>query len=365
MALLKIIKLSNKTWKHNSDVDGNFILTKFYAKQEDNEFLLVETYGSKRRKYSISEIEVYDIGGSAETFTNFDDLFLRLEALKYPAFYKDGDMDLVWGSITGDLSDQTDLQNALDLKLNKVTTSGVERVYTINADGSQGTKPTSDFKDVIEGYFNGTNFYTDSGFTNLITPESSKIYVALDTNLQYRWSGSAYVQIGGNPKKSIEYNVTSLCIYNFPATSNWTYASGFNGMGAYGAARVDSVNSNFLTLIASANFNKVIGGIAPFDMKLTSNGSFVTPEPNLVGGDLKLSVGYIEFNYSTGVITNATLVDAGTYTPATGGRVDLREDFGGEITIPKGAIWCYSWAHTKTSAVSGIYIQTILNFEEV
>lgn len=90
MALLKIIKLSNKTWKHNSDVDGDFILTKFYAKQEDNNFLLVESYGSKRRKYLINEIEVYDIGGSVETFANFSTLFLRLEALSYPAFYEDG-----------------------------------------------------------------------------------------------------------------------------------------------------------------------------------------------------------------------------------------------------------------------------------
>lgn len=90
MALLKIIKLSNKTWKHNSDVDGDFILTKFYAKQEDNNFLLIESYGSKRRKYLINEIEVYNVGGSVETFANFSTLFLRLEALSYPAFYEDG-----------------------------------------------------------------------------------------------------------------------------------------------------------------------------------------------------------------------------------------------------------------------------------
>ena len=92
MALLKIIKLSTKTWKHNSDIDGDFILTKFYAKQEDNDFLLVESYGAKRRKYKINEIEVYDIGGSAETFADFDALFLRLEVLKYPAFYVDGEV---------------------------------------------------------------------------------------------------------------------------------------------------------------------------------------------------------------------------------------------------------------------------------
>ena len=100
-----------------------------------------------------------------------------------------------WGDITGTLSDQTDLQSALNLKLDKVSTSGVERAYTINPDGSQATKPTSDFKDVVEGYFNGTNFYTDAGFTILITGETGKIYIALDTNKTYRWSGSAYVQI--------------------------------------------------------------------------------------------------------------------------------------------------------------------------
>jgi len=107
MALLKIIKLSNKTWKHNSDVDGDFILTKFYAKQEDNNFLLVESYGSKRRKYLINEIEVYDIGGTAETFANFDDLFLRLELLKYPAFYVDGEFTFDPASY-----DLTEFQNA-------------------------------------------------------------------------------------------------------------------------------------------------------------------------------------------------------------------------------------------------------------
>lgn len=89
--MLQIRKLSNKTWKHIDTNDGAFILTKFYAKEEFNEFLIVESYGAKRRKYLISEIEVYDIGGTSETFANFEDLFLRLDVLKYPAFYVDGE----------------------------------------------------------------------------------------------------------------------------------------------------------------------------------------------------------------------------------------------------------------------------------
>ena len=105
MALLKIIKLSTKTWKHNSNIDGDFILTKFYAKQENTDFLLVESYGAKRRKYKINEIEVYNIGGTAETFTNFEDLFLRLEELNYPAFYVDG--EFIFNPSNYDLEDFT------------------------------------------------------------------------------------------------------------------------------------------------------------------------------------------------------------------------------------------------------------------
>lgn len=49
--------------------------------------------------------------------------------------------------------------------------------------------------DVIEGYYYGGKFYTDSEHTQEITPETGKIYVDLDTNKTYRWSGSTYVEI--------------------------------------------------------------------------------------------------------------------------------------------------------------------------
>ena len=45
---------------------------------------------------------------------------------------------------------KVETNNLLGNKLDKVTTSGVERAYIINADGSQGTKATSEFEDVIE-----------------------------------------------------------------------------------------------------------------------------------------------------------------------------------------------------------------------
>lgn len=64
---------------------------------------------------------------------------------------------------------------------------------------STGKVPSSQLPsyvdDVIEGYYYNGNFYTDSAHTQLITPETGKIYVDLDTNKSYRWGGTAYVEI--------------------------------------------------------------------------------------------------------------------------------------------------------------------------
>jgi len=164
MALLKIIKLSTKTWKHNSNVDGDFILTKFYAKQEDNEFLLVETYGAKRRKYLISEIEVYDIGGTAETFSNFTDLFLRLEALKYPAFYVDG--EFTFNPASYDLSEFANAETDKFVKESEVLSNDIS-TYTSATTPLAGTELAliddgTGFKKVAVSEFGGNSTIEDN-----------------------------------------------------------------------------------------------------------------------------------------------------------------------------------------------------------
>ena len=64
---------------------------------------------------------------------------------------------------------------------------------------STGKVPSSQLPsyvdDVIEGYYYNGQFYTDSAHTQLITPETGKIYVDLDTNKTYRWGGTTYVEI--------------------------------------------------------------------------------------------------------------------------------------------------------------------------
>ena len=64
---------------------------------------------------------------------------------------------------------------------------------------SNGKVPSSQLPsyvdDVIEGYYYNGQFYTDSAHTHLITPETGKIYVDLNTNKTYRWGGTTYVEI--------------------------------------------------------------------------------------------------------------------------------------------------------------------------
>lgn len=146
MSTLQIRKLQSGAFKHVDSIDGDFFLGRFNFKQEFNKAFLVEAYGAKRRQYSITEVEVFDFGGTAETFTNWTDLINRLVDLGYTGIDTNSipSGGGVWGSIIGSISSQTDLQNELNTKLDKVTTADVEKVYIKNADGTQGMKPTSE-----------------------------------------------------------------------------------------------------------------------------------------------------------------------------------------------------------------------------
>lgn len=49
--------------------------------------------------------------------------------------------------------------------------------------------------DVIEGYYYNGSFYEDDQYQTLITPERGKIYISLDTDKSYRWSGTVFVEL--------------------------------------------------------------------------------------------------------------------------------------------------------------------------
>jgi hypothetical protein len=52
--------------------------------------------------------------------------------------------------------------------------------------------------ELVEGYYDSGSFYEDAGFTILITPNTSKIYLDLGNSPDtYRWGGTEYALIGG------------------------------------------------------------------------------------------------------------------------------------------------------------------------
>jgi hypothetical protein len=62
--------------------------------------------------------------------------------------------------------------------------------------------------DVIEGFIRGISFFTKEGII-ITVPEAGKIYLDIETNKSYRWSGSSYVEIAS----SIALGETSATAY--------------------------------------------------------------------------------------------------------------------------------------------------------
>jgi hypothetical protein len=85
-----------------------------------------------------------------------------------------GNFGVEWGDITGTLADQTDLNNALALKANLVG----------------GKVPASELPSYVDDVVEVANFAALPA-----TGETGKIYITLDNNKIYRWSGSVYVEI--------------------------------------------------------------------------------------------------------------------------------------------------------------------------
>lgn len=99
--------------------------------------------------------------------------------------YRSSPTQVPWGNVIGNINDQADLQTS----------------FAAKADLVSGKVPSSQLPsyvdDVIEGtYIDSTTFQVDGV---AITLESGKIYIDTATNNEYRWSGSALIQIVASP----------------------------------------------------------------------------------------------------------------------------------------------------------------------
>lgn len=86
---------------------------------------------------------------------------------------------------------------------NLVSSGGVAAALAEKADlDESGHVPASQLPsyvdDVIDGYYHEGLFYTDEAHQSQITPESGKVYVDVESNITFRWSGTTYVPIGSD-----------------------------------------------------------------------------------------------------------------------------------------------------------------------
>ena len=93
------------------------------------------------------------------------------------------------------------LSDALSKKLETSLKGAKSGLAELDANGKvPAAQLPSYVDDVIEAYKSGADFYEDSAHTasKKITGETGKIYVDLHTNVTYRWSGTAYVEISAS-----------------------------------------------------------------------------------------------------------------------------------------------------------------------
>lgn len=108
---------------------------------------------------------------------NSDEVTLNITPTVVEVNINKGGSFAQWGNISGTLSDQTDLQSALNAKANLVG----------------GKVPASELPSYVDDIIEVANYAALPA-----TGETGKIYVTLDNNKIYRWSGSLYIEIAAN-----------------------------------------------------------------------------------------------------------------------------------------------------------------------
>ena len=134
---------------------------------------------------------------------------------------------------------KSEVDGKLSGKANSSHKHGAADITSVNAAAITGVIAAANLPsfvdDVIEGYLNGGKFYkekkTDGAYATEITAETGKIYVNLNDNKTYRWSGSAYVVISetialGETASTAYRGDRGAAAYNHAAAKGSAFANG-------------------------------------------------------------------------------------------------------------------------------------------
>ena len=196
---------------------------------------------------------------------------------------------------------------------------GVANGYA-SLDGS-GKVPSAQLPSYVDDVVEGANLAALPA-----TGETGKIYVTLDTNKTYRWSGSAYVEISASPGSTdaVTEGSTNLYFTNARARSaisasgslSYNSSTGVLSYTAPTAVSQLSNDSGYITSSALSPYLTSATAASTYQTALVSGTSIKTVNGNslLGSGNIQIDAGVSSFNTRTGAIT----LTSGDVTTALG-----------------------------------------------
>ena len=260
----------------------------------------------------------------------------------------------------GSMPTAADLANYVPLS-QKGTANGVA---SLDASGLvPAAQLPSYVDDVLEGYYKTADgkFYKEAAYTNLITGETGKIYVSLDTNKTYRWTGTTFVYITSGAVDSVN-GLTGVVVLNKShvglsnvdntadaaksvlSASKWTAARTITLSGVTSTAQTVDGTSNVTIPITAVPATLLTGTAA---VNTTGSAAKLTTARTIsASGDATWATTFDgSANVSSALTLAATGVAAGTYDEVT---VDAK----GRVVAGSNIVRSYTTAISGTSSIA-------------